>query len=480
MIRNIVFDMGHVLIYFSPDVFIERLGVQEEDRPLLMREVFRDKEWVQLDRGTLSEEEAVRILCGRLPKRLHEAVGELVCGWWKRPLLPVPGMARLVGELKGLGYGIYLLSNANRQLPRYFSRIPGAEYFDGLLVSADWKMVKPQREIYEKLYEQFHLKPEECFFIDDQPANIEGAYCTGMEGAVFDGDIKRLRRKLKEAGIPVKTQQKIVFLDIDGTLVTMGHMDPPDSAVEAMRRARENGHLLYLCTGRNLAMLSPMLRYEFDGVVASAGGFIRCGDQVIYDCPMEKKLLENTLGALRSHGISCCLECADAAYADGELQRMMERHLSEKASSELLRWREAFEKDMNIRPMEEYQGQPVYKITVTCESKEQMDRAYQEFEQDFELCIQDLEGSGFVNGELVNRRFHKGKAVERVCAYLGIPLEDSMAFGDSMNDLEMIQTAGIGFGMADGNEKVKAAAAEICPPAEEDGIYRMFEKYGLI
>ena len=480
MIRNIVFDMGHVLIYFSPEVFIARLGVEEKDRPLLMREVFRDKEWVQLDRGTLSEEEAVRILCGRLPKHLHEAVRELVCGWWKRPLLPVPGMAQLAGELKKMGYGIYLLSNANRQLPRYFPRIPGAEYFDGLLVSADWGLLKPQREIYEKLYEQFDLKPEECFFIDDQPANIEGAYCTGMEGAVFDGDIKRLRRKLKEAGIPVQTQQKIIFLDIDGTLVTMGHMDPPDSAVEAMRRARENGHLLYLCTGRNLSMLSPMLRYDFDGVVASAGGYIRCGKQVIYDCPMEKELLEKTLAVLRSHGVFCCLECSDTAYADDELQRMMESHLSEKASSELQRWREAFEKDMNIHPMEEYQGQPVYKITVTCESKEQMDQAYQEFGQDFELCIQDLEGSGFVNGELVNRRFHKGKAVERVCGYLGISLEDSLAFGDSMNDLEMIQTAGVGICMADGNEKVKAVAAEICPPAEEDGIYRMFEKYGLI
>ena len=147
---------------------------------------------------------------------------------------------------------------------------------------------------------------------------------------------------------------------------------------------------------------------------------------------------------------------------------------------EIFRWREAFEKDMNLRPMEEYQGQPVYKITVACESKEDMDLAYQEFRQDFELCIQDLGGDGFVNGELVNRCFHKGKAVERVCTYLGIPVEDSMAFGDSMNDLEMIQTVGIGFCMADGNEKVKAAAAEICPPAAEDGIYRMFEKYGLI
>lgn len=205
-IRNIIFDMGHVLIYFSPETFIERLGVPEEDRSLLLREVFRDKEWVQLDRGTLSEEEAVKILCGRLPERLHEAVSELVCGWWKRPLIPVEGMADLVSELKGMGYGIYLLSNANRQLPRYFPRIPGSEYFDGRIVSAEWQLLKPQREIYEKLFEVYGLKAEECFFIDDQPANVEGAYFVGMPGAVFDGDIARLRRKLREAGVMVKQE----------------------------------------------------------------------------------------------------------------------------------------------------------------------------------------------------------------------------------------------------------------------------------
>lgn len=196
MIQNIVFDMGHVLIYFQPRVLIERLGITGGDKELLLREVFRDVEWIQLDRGSLPEEEAVRILCGRLPKRLHGAVEELVCGWWKHPLVPVEGMEELVAQLKGAGYGIYLLSNASRQLHRYFDRIPGSQYFDGRIVSADWQLLKPQKEIYEKLYEVYGLKPEECFFIDDQPVNVEGAYRTGMAGTVFDGDLERLRKRL--------------------------------------------------------------------------------------------------------------------------------------------------------------------------------------------------------------------------------------------------------------------------------------------
>lgn len=204
MIRNIIFDMGQVLIYFRPDIFIERLEVPQEDRPLLLREVFNSVEWIQLDHGTTTEEEAVAAICRRLPQRLHSYVHELVFSWWQRPLLPVEGMEELIGELKGLGYGIYLLSNASSRLHQYFSRIPASRYFDGMIVSADWKLLKPQREIYEALFREYRLRPEECFFVDDLSLNVEGARNAGMAGAIFHGDVSRLRRELNEAGVPVK------------------------------------------------------------------------------------------------------------------------------------------------------------------------------------------------------------------------------------------------------------------------------------
>lgn len=204
MIRNIIFDMGQVLIYFRPDIFIERLEVPQEDRPLLLREVFNSVEWIQLDHGTTTEEEAVAAICRRLPQRLHNYVHELVFSWWQRPLLPVEGMEELIGELKGLGYGIYLLSNASSRLHQYFSRIPASRYFDGMIVSADWKLLKPQREIYEALFREYRLRPEECFFVDDLSLNVEGARNAGMAGAIFHGDVSRLRRELNEAGVPVK------------------------------------------------------------------------------------------------------------------------------------------------------------------------------------------------------------------------------------------------------------------------------------
>lgn len=202
MIRNIVFDMGNVLIYWRPEELVRRLGVPEEDRPLLLREVFGGVNWIQLDRGIAAPQEAADRICRRLPQHLHGAVRELTAGWWRGPLLPVEGMAELVRELKGLGYGIYLLSNAGVDLPKFFPRIPGSECFDGRVISAFHKLLKPQPELYQILLREYNLKGEECFFVDDLNINVEAAMLAGMSGTVFCG-AGELRRSLREAGIPV-------------------------------------------------------------------------------------------------------------------------------------------------------------------------------------------------------------------------------------------------------------------------------------
>ena len=202
MIKNILFDMGQVLIRFDQKYFIKRLGIEDADLDLLLREVYRSVEWVQMDRGTLREEDAFRSISKRLPERLHDAAWKLIC-MWDRPILEVAGMYELVEELKGLGYGIYLLSNASVRQHDYWPRIPASRFFDGKLISADVHVIKPQPEIYRLCLEKFGLQAEECFFIDDAPANIEGALCCGIAGTVFHGDAKLLRSQLRTAGVPV-------------------------------------------------------------------------------------------------------------------------------------------------------------------------------------------------------------------------------------------------------------------------------------
>lgn len=202
MIRNIVFDMGQVLLRFLPDLFIERLGVEGEDKKLLNREVFRSLEWARMDRGSLTDEEAAEIICRRVPERLHDAVHKLVA-MWDRPILAVEGTEELIAELKEKGYGIYLLSNASYRQHDYWPKLPASRYFDGTLISADVKLVKPQPEIYRLLCETFSLVPDECVFIDDAINNAEGAFLCGMHPIVFHNDVNELRERLRELGVPV-------------------------------------------------------------------------------------------------------------------------------------------------------------------------------------------------------------------------------------------------------------------------------------
>ncbi len=203
MIKNIVFDMGNVVIRFDPDAFIERFGVSGEDKKTLMLEIFRSPEWVMMDRGRLTDEQCADVLCPRVPEHLRDVARKLIA-LWDRPIIEIEGIYPLIEELKGLGYSIYLLSNASCRQPDYWQRVPAAKFFDGTLISYSVKLIKPMPEIYEKFFETFGLRREECFFIDDSPANIEAGLYVGMPGVVFHNDIKRLRRQLRAAGVMVK------------------------------------------------------------------------------------------------------------------------------------------------------------------------------------------------------------------------------------------------------------------------------------
>lgn len=201
MIKHVIFDMGGVLVDFNPTRSLKKHFTDKEDIDLLLKEIFEGPDWVKLDRGTLTVEQAVDRACERLPARFHVSVRHLLENWVDE-MLPIDAMLPLVQEVKNKGYGIYLLSNAPLNFHTYRDKIPAFAYFDGFIVSAEHLTIKPEPEIYKVLFNTFNLNPAECFFIDDIPANIEGAAAVGMKGHCFDhGDLAVLRAALKEEGI---------------------------------------------------------------------------------------------------------------------------------------------------------------------------------------------------------------------------------------------------------------------------------------
>lgn len=273
--------------------------------------------------------------------------------------------------------------------------------------------------------------------------------------------------------------RKAIFLDIDGTLTEPGSNDVPPSAVWAVQQARKEGHLVFLCTGRNYDMLKPLLVHEFDGIVASSGGYIACGSKVIYDCPMTETQKLTAMEVLKKNGIFRTVECMDGSYTDEGLKEFLRVHASEGSNSEMLRWREQIEKSLNIRPMSEYRGEPAYKIVIMSQTIGQMLKAKSELSSEFNFCIQEGNKNGYINGEITTKEFDKGRALRRVCEWLDIPLEHTAAFGDSMNDLELLETAALSICMQNGSEELKKRADDICPSVKDDGIKQAFLKYHL-
>ena len=201
MIRKRAADTGNVVLTKHAKSRMKLRKITEAEVHML-REVYQSLEWARMDRGSMTEAEAAESMCRRLPARLHETVHALV-DRWDRPILPIEGMEELIAELKEKGYGIYLLSNASYRQHEYWPRVPASRWFDGTLISADVKLVKPQPEIYRLLCETFSLEPDECVFIDDAINNAEGAYLCGLHPIVFHNDVAELREKLREEGVPV-------------------------------------------------------------------------------------------------------------------------------------------------------------------------------------------------------------------------------------------------------------------------------------
>ncbi|MGX8706075.1 MAG: HAD family hydrolase [bacterium] len=195
--RNIIFDMGGVLLRFDPEHFLAREALSDADRALLMAAVFRAPEWPMLDSGALDEADMEPIALSKLPERLHAVAHRLIFDW-EEPIEPIPGMAELVAECKNRGYSVYLLSNASRRQPEYWPKIPGSEHFDGGVVSAFERQVKPNPEIYHTLLNRFHLSPADCLFIDDMQRNVDAAIAVGMCAVRFTGDVQAIRKAIFE------------------------------------------------------------------------------------------------------------------------------------------------------------------------------------------------------------------------------------------------------------------------------------------
>ncbi len=199
MIKNIVFDVGDVLVEFCYRRYMRNLGFSEETVEFLAQNMVLTEFWHQLDAGEKMEKEAVETFTAKYPQYKDEIISfwENIQGIVEEFDYALP----LVKSLKERGYGVYVLSNypvetAERHWPT-FRFLPET---DGHIISGFERLIKPDPRIYRLLESRFGLVLSECLFVDDRQVNIDGAEAVGMQGMLFK-DPESFLAELREKGI---------------------------------------------------------------------------------------------------------------------------------------------------------------------------------------------------------------------------------------------------------------------------------------
>ncbi|MGL4108919.1 HAD family hydrolase [Clostridium sp. LP20] len=181
MIKNIIFDLGRVVLDFEPKKYLMDKIKDEVKVNKLMKVIFAGEEWIRLDEGTITEDEAIERICAgnlELEKEIRMAFDN-----WYPMLTPIESTIEVINELKIKGYKLYFLSNFHEKAFKYVNEeYPVFKLFDGGIASYKEKLMKPNPEVYKLILEKYNLKAEECVFIDDVRENVEIAEKFGIKG----------------------------------------------------------------------------------------------------------------------------------------------------------------------------------------------------------------------------------------------------------------------------------------------------------
>jgi len=191
MIKNVVLDMGNVLLDFNPEFVLSEFCSSEEEKAVIRKELFEGPEWALGDKGDIKDKDRFDLVKGRVPEKYHEALKNCA-NHWDICMDPLPGAENFCRRVKEMGLRIYVLSNASDLFYTYFPKFLPLEFFNGVFVSSDYLMLKPDVKIYETFLNKYGLDPKECLFVDDRMENVEGAEKAGMNGFCFKGDYDRV------------------------------------------------------------------------------------------------------------------------------------------------------------------------------------------------------------------------------------------------------------------------------------------------
>lgn len=195
MIKNVIFDIGRVLVTYEPYEYVLSYGYDVQTSKKICNIVFEDKRWIEKDRGTISDKEYLNALITENPNYTDKI--KIVYDNWLTMVKPIKETVDFYMDLKNKGYKIYLLSNFSTSYDKVESENKFLQIADGKIISYRFKTIKPEKKIYELLLSTYNLIPQECVFIDDREENIIAAQDLNINGIVFK-DIESTKAQFEQ------------------------------------------------------------------------------------------------------------------------------------------------------------------------------------------------------------------------------------------------------------------------------------------
>ena len=275
---------------------------------------------------------------------------------------------------------------------------------------------------------------------------------------------------------------KIIFLDVDGTLVDSENQ-LPDSAVAAVRRARENGHRVYICTGRSRAEIYPELwEIGLDGMIGGNGSYVEDHGFVVMHQLITLEQCRRIVDWLHDRGLEFYLESNSGLFAS---ERFEEAALPAIRLYSKRKDREGAEQATvrSVFPDMIFGGNlyrdDLNKVSFLLSSYQDYLDAREAF-PDLNAGTWGGKGEEALFGDLGVKGIDKASAVDALLRHLHADLKDTIAFGDAKVDIPMLAHCAVGVAMGNGGPEVRAAADYVTGSVERDGLYQAFETLGLL
>lgn len=275
---------------------------------------------------------------------------------------------------------------------------------------------------------------------------------------------------------------KLIFLDVDGTLVDYeGNL--PESAVEAIRKARENGHRVYICTGRSKAeVYQNIWDIGLDGMIGGNGSYVEDHEHVVMHQLLTADQCKRVVDWLHERGLEFYIESNSGLFASEHFEEAGRPVIQEyskrkgKTGAGEMTVRDAFP-DM-IFDGKLYRDD-VNKISFILKDYEDHLASREAF-PDLEANTWGGKGETALFGDLGVKSITKADAISKLLEYTGTKVEDTYAFGDAKIDIPMLEYCAVGVSMGNGGDEIKAMADYITDDVEKDGLYKAFVHFGFI